>query len=176
MVPVPYRGQAGVVWCGRCGVVWYGVVWCVVVWCGVVWCGVVWCGVVWCGVVWCGVVWRGSKGKYGKRSRGTGAYPCHDMCRGTPNDPPPSPPLSVMVAQPAQVTQMTQVPLTLVHEPLRTVQRHSPSGGPMTRHNPNPPPPPLSVAGSAPLSHFSHFRFACSASAFQHVVCLAHLL
>ena len=54
----------------------------------------------------------------------------------------PRPPLCVMVAQPAHVTRMTQVPLILVHEAWRTVPRHSPSGGPMTRHGPPPPPPP----------------------------------
>ena len=37
---------------------WFGVVWfgkCDVVWCGVVRCGMVWCGVVRCVVVWCGL-------------------------------------------------------------------------------------------------------------------------
>ena len=34
---------------------------------------------------------------------------------------------------------MTQVPLILVHEALRNVPRHSPSGGPVTRHSPPPP-------------------------------------
>ena len=40
---------------------------------------------------------------------------------------PLPPPLHVMVARPAQVTQVTQVPITLVHEPLHCV--------------PSPPPP-----------------------------------
>ena len=69
---------------------------------------------------------------------GIGAYPCHDMCRGTPNDPPPL--LRVMAPQPAQVTQMTQVPLILVHQAWRTVPRHS--GTLVTRHSPPPPFPP----------------------------------
>ena len=46
--------------------------------------------------------------------------------------PPPPPPLHVMVARPAQVTQVTQVPITLIHEPLNCVPYH------------RPPPPPLS--------------------------------
>ena len=54
-----------------------------------------------------------------------------------PMTPPPL--LCVMVAQPAQVTQVTPPPLILVHEPLRTVPRHSPGGGPVTRHSPSPP-------------------------------------
>ena len=33
---------------------------------------------------------------------------------------------------------MTQVPLILVHKALRTVPRHSPSGGPVTQHSPPP--------------------------------------
>ena len=45
-----------------------------------------------------------------------GAYPCHDTCRGTPDDPPPG----VMVAQPAQVTQVTQVPLSVCLQRLCT--------------------------------------------------------
>ena len=68
-----------------------------------------------------------------------GAYPCHDTCCGTPDGPPP--PLRVMVAQPAHVTQVTQVPLILVHESLCTVPRHNPSSRPMTQHSPSPPPP-----------------------------------
>ena len=54
----------------------------------------------------------------------------HVTTRVTAHLMTPPPTLRVMVAQPAQVTQMTQVPLILVHEPLRTVPRHSPSGGP----------------------------------------------
>ena len=44
---------------------------------------------------------------------------------------PPPPPLHVMVARPAQATQVTQLPITLVHEPLHCVPCH-------------PPPPPMS--------------------------------
>ena len=57
---------------------------------------------------------------------------------------PHPPTLRVMVAQPAQVTRMTQVPLILVHEALCTVPRHSPGGGPVTTQ---PKPPTPSVAG-----------------------------
>ena len=55
-----------------------------------------------------------------------GAYPCHDTCRGTLSDapPPPSPPpLRVMVARPAEVTQ---VPNPLLHEPLHGIPCHRP--------------------------------------------------
>ena len=66
-----------------------------------------------------------------------GAYPCHDTCRGTLSDAPPPPlpppPLRVMVARPAQVTQVTQVPNPLLHEPLHGIPCHRP---------PPPPPPP----------------------------------
>ena len=41
------------------------------------------------------------------------------VSRHTSVNPPP--PLRVMVAQPAHVTRVTQMPLILVHEPLRTV-------------------------------------------------------
>ena len=41
--------------------------------------------------------------------------------------PPPLPrPLRVMVARPAQVTQVTQVPITLLHEILHGVPCHRP--------------------------------------------------
>ena len=40
--------------------------------------------------------------------------------------PSPSPSLHVMVVRPAQVTQVTQVPITLVHEPLHCVACHRP--------------------------------------------------
>ena len=46
---------------------------------------------------------------------------------------PPPPPLRVMVARPAQATQVTQVPNTLLHEPLHGVPCHRP-----------PPPPSMS--------------------------------
>ena len=60
-----------------------------------------------------------------------------------PKTPPlPPPPPRVMVAQPAQVTPLTQVSLILVHAPVCTVPQHSPSGGLVTRHNPRPKPPP----------------------------------
>ena len=58
-----------------------------------------------------------------------GAYPCHDVCRGTLSDnppPPTHPPLHVMAAQPTQVTQVTQVPPFLVHEPLDNTTAHHP--------------------------------------------------
>ena len=44
---------------------------------------------------------------------------------------PPPPPLRVMVARPAQVTQVTQVQNPLLHEPLHGIPCHRP-----------PPPPP----------------------------------
>ena len=44
---------------------------------------------------------------------------------------PPPPPLRVMVARPAQVTQVTQVPITLEHEPLHCVPCHRPPPPPM---------------------------------------------
>ena len=53
------------------------------------------------------------------------AYPCHDTCRGTLSDAPP-PPLRVMVARPAQATQVTQEPNPLLHGPLHGVPCHAP--------------------------------------------------
>ena len=52
-----------------------------------------------------------------------------------PMTPPPLP-LFVMVAKPAEVTRMTQVPVILVHEPLRTMPKRWP------RDTTQPPPPP----------------------------------
>ena len=48
-----------------------------------------------------------------------------------PPPPSPPPPLRVMVTRPAQVTQVTQVPNPLLHEPLHGIPCHRP-----------PPPPP----------------------------------
>ena len=57
----------------------------------------------------------------------------------------PPPPLRVMVARPAQVTQVTQVPNPLLHEPLHGIPCDTTH--PMWRHRgtaqPKPPPPPL---------------------------------
>ena len=53
--------------------------------------------------------------------------------------PTPPPPLHVMVTQ---VTHVTQVPLILVHEPLR--------GSPVARHS---PPPPLKLLCCEPAVH-----------------------
>ena len=62
--------------------------------------------------------------------------------------PPFPPPFRVMVARPAQVTQVTQVPITLLHEPLQhdTATALCDTTHPMWRHcgtaQPKPPPPP----------------------------------
>ena len=70
-------------------------------------------------------------------------------CPPPPPSPPPPPPLRVMVARPAQVTQVTQVPNPLLHEPLHGIPCDTTH--PMWRHRgtaqPKPPPPPPSVAG-----------------------------
>ena len=58
--------------------------------------------------------------------------------------PPPPPPLRVMVARPAQVTQVTQVPITLTQHD--TAAAPCDTTHPMWRHHgtarPPPPPPP----------------------------------
>ena len=63
--------------------------------------------------------------------------------------PPPPPPLRVMVARPAQVTQVTQVPITLTQHD--TAAAPCDTTHPMWRHRgtarPEPPPPPPAVAG-----------------------------
>ena len=68
-----------------------------------------------------------------------GAYPCHGTCRGTLSDAPP--PLRVMVARPAQVTQVTQVPITLTQHD--TAAAPCDTTHPMWRHRgtarPSPP-------------------------------------
>ena len=61
------------------------------------------------------------------------------------------PPLRVMVARPAQVTQVTQVPITLTQHD--TTAAPCDTTHPMWRHRgtarpePPPPPPPPAVAG-----------------------------
>ena len=58
----------------------------------------------------------------------------HVAARAAAHFPMPPPPLRVMVARPAQLTKVTQVPITLVHEPLHCVPCYRPPG-------PRPPPP-----------------------------------
>ena len=87
---------------------------------------------------------------YSKTSNGDndtlniGAYPCHGTCRGTLSNAPPPPPLCVMVAQPAQPAQVTQVPITLTQHDIAAAPCDTTH--PMWRHRgtarPEPPPPP----------------------------------
>ena len=61
--------------------------------------------------------------------------------------PPPPPPLRVMVARPRQVTQVTQVPITLTQH--NTAAAPCDTTHPMWRHRgtARPEPPPPAVAG-----------------------------
>ena len=82
-----------------------------------------------------------------------------------PMPPPPPPPLRVMVARPAQVTQVTQVPNPLLHEPLHGIPCDTTH--PMWRHRgtaqpkpPPPPPPPLRgwVSSNVGMAKIDGFR------------------
>ena len=66
------------------------------------------------------------------------------VLRHTFRCPAPPPPLHVMVARRAQVTQVTQVPTTQHNTTQRRphVTRHTQCGGTAARHGPSPPRPP----------------------------------